>query len=84
MGLFKKSKRKYYKVYAKCSEIEHGKIVVISTKEEDFEKRVKNKEKELLDKIFGKYCEKCTISVDLIGKDSSIKKIKKIYSYIEL
>lgn len=85
MGFLKKNKKQYYKVYAKCSDSEHGKILLVSTKEEDFEKRVKNKEKELLIKIFGdKYCEKCIINVDLVGKDSSIKKIKKIYSYIEL
>lgn len=85
MGFLKRNKKKYYKVYGKCSDSEHVKILLVSTTEEDFETKIKNKDKDLLNKLFeDKYCDKCIIHVDLVGKDSSIKKIKKIYSYIEL
>ena len=87
MGIFKKLKnggKTYYKVYSKCSNPDHSKIILTSSKDGDFEKNAKNKNKELLDKIFGEaHCDKCTINVDKLGEDSNIKKAKKIYTYIE-
>lgn len=87
MGIFKKLKnggKTFYKVYTKCSETEHSKIMLVSSKDAEFEGKIKSKNKELLDKIFGEaHCDKCTINVDRLGEDSNIKKAKKIYSFIE-
>ena len=39
----------------------------------------------LLTKIFGDaFCDKCIISVDKLGDDSNVKKVKKIYSSVEI
>lgn len=88
MGLFKKISRggkNYYKVYSKCQTEEHGKILLVSSKEKDLDKKIKDKNADILKSIFGdEYCEKCTINVDLLGDDANIKKAKKIYQFIEI
>lgn len=85
MGLFKKKGNNLYKVYCKCSDQEHSSIVLLKSKDKEIETKLKNKDKTILDTLFGdKYCDKCTINVDKLGEDSNIKKAKKIYTYIEL
>ena len=87
MGLFSKLKnggKTFYKVYTKCSSAEHSDIFLVASKDSDFETKAKNKDKELLQKIFGEnFCDKCTVCVDKLGEDSNIKKAKKIYSFKE-
>ena len=85
MGLFKKKGTTYYKVYCKCSDTEHGSIVLLKSKDKEIETKLKNKDKTTLDTILGdKYCDKCTINVDRLGEDSNIKTAKKIYTFIQL
>lgn len=88
MGLIKKlmsGGKSHYKVHSRCDKQEHGKVVVVTTKMEDLEEKIKERDSEILTKIFGDaYCDKCIISVDKLGEDSNVKKVKKIYSSVEL
>lgn len=86
MGLIKKlfsGGKSHYKVHIKCDN--HSKVMVVTTKIEDFEDKIKSRDSEILTKIFGDaYCDKCIISVDKLGEDSNVKKVKKIYSSVEI
>lgn len=86
MGLIKKifkGNKEYYKIYTKCSNSEHERTFIVSTKEKDFEEKMKKKDADTLNKALPSHCDKCVINVDKI-EDGNVKKSKKIYTLIEL
>ena len=88
MGLLKKlitGNKSFYKIQVKCSTTEHSNVFLVSSKEKDLDVKVKNKDTETIKKILGdKYCDKCSVSLDKLGEDASIKTAKKIYTLIEI
>lgn len=83
MALFKSGKR-YFKVYVKCSTPVHGGVVVAVTKDADLAEKIKNKDLEVLKRLYGDACDRCLCEVDEIIDSSDIRKIKKIYTVKEL